>query len=91
MGTFYDGKTDSLQSQFHNNIKWSVQHNRIIGTCADTPLFRQVVPSAMIDGKPQDNGYYEMHSTITNQTTKLSWYSHLGEIHFQVISVSEPS
>ena len=91
MGTFYDGKTDSLQSQFHNSIEWSVQHNKIIGKCADTPLFRQVVLGAMIDGKSQDNGCYEMHSVITNQITKLSWYSHLGEIHFQVISVSEPS
>lgn len=91
MGTFYDGKTDSLQSQFHNTIEWSVQHNRIVGTCTDTPLFRQVVPSAMIDDKPQDNGYYEMHSAIANQITKLSWYSYLGTIHLQVISVSEPS
>ncbi|NJO65501.1 MAG: hypothetical protein HC836_47630 [Richelia sp. RM2_1_2] len=91
MGTFYDGQTDSLQSEFHNSIEWSVQHNRIIGICDDTPLFRQVVPSTMIDGKPQDAGRYEMHSTITNQTTKLSWYCHLGEIHFQIISVSEAS
>ncbi|NJN11545.1 MAG: hypothetical protein HC815_27645 [Richelia sp. RM1_1_1] len=91
MGTFYDGQTDSLQSEFHNSIEWSIQHNRIIGTCADTPLFRSVVPSATIDGKPQDAGRYEMHSAITNQTTKLSWYCHLGEIHFQVISVSEAS
>lgn len=91
MGTFYDGKSDSLRSQFHSSIKWSVQYSRIIGKCADTPLFREVVPSATINGKPQDAGQYEMHSTITNQITKLSWYSHLDEIHFQVISVSEPS
>ncbi|MEO0684526.1 MAG: hypothetical protein AAFY76_05620 [Cyanobacteria bacterium J06649_11] len=91
MGTFYDGQTDSLQSEFHNSIEWSVQHNRIVGKCADTPLFRQVVTSAMIDGKPQDAGRYEMHSAITNQLTKLSWYFYLGEIHLQVISVSEPS
>ncbi|MEM7579472.1 MAG: hypothetical protein AAF316_06355 [Cyanobacteria bacterium P01_A01_bin.80] len=50
-----------------------------------------MVPSTTVDGKPQDAGRYEMHSTITNQITKLSWYCHLGEIHFQVISVSEPS
>ncbi|MEM7556174.1 MAG: hypothetical protein AAF378_19140 [Cyanobacteria bacterium P01_A01_bin.84] len=49
------------------------------------------MPKAVINDKPQDNGYYEMHSAITNQTTKLSWYSHLGTINFQVISVSEPS
>ncbi|MEA5595718.1 hypothetical protein [Rivularia sp. UHCC 0363] len=89
--TFYDGQTDSLQSQFHSSIKWSVQHNRIVGTCDDTPLFRQIVASATIDGKPQDAGRYEMHSAIANQVTKISWYSHLGEIHFQVIFVSEPS
>lgn len=91
MGIFYDGQTDSLQSEFHNSIEWSVQHNRIVGKCDDTPLFRQVVPSATVDGKPQDNGRYEMHSAIANQVTKLSWYAHLGEIYFQVISVSEPS
>ncbi|MEM6398794.1 MAG: hypothetical protein AAF757_00980 [Cyanobacteria bacterium P01_D01_bin.116] len=50
-----------------------------------------MVTSATIDGKPQDSGYYEMHSAIANQVTKFSWYCHLGEIHFQVISVSEPS
>ncbi|MEM7581499.1 MAG: hypothetical protein AAF316_17015 [Cyanobacteria bacterium P01_A01_bin.80] len=91
MGTFYDGTTDSLQSQFHNTIKWSVQYNRIIGQCADTPLFRQVVPSAVVDGKPQEAGKYEIYSPITHQTTKLTWYVSLGTIHFQIISVFEPS
>ena len=46
MSTFYDVTTDSLQSDFHNSIEWSVQYNRIVGSCPDTPLFRQVVPSA---------------------------------------------
>ncbi|NJN12217.1 MAG: hypothetical protein HC836_48325 [Richelia sp. RM2_1_2] len=91
MGTFYDGQTDSLRSEFHSSIEWSVQHNRIIGTCADTPLFRSIVASATINNKPQDAGRYEMHCAIASQTTKLSWYCHLGEIHFQVISVSEAS
>ncbi|MBE9216490.1 hypothetical protein IQ247_28165 [Plectonema cf. radiosum LEGE 06105] len=36
----------------------------------------------MIDNKPQDSDRYEMHCAITNQVTKLSWYSHLGEIHY---------
>ena len=91
MGTFYDGTTDSLQSQFHNSIEWSMQYNHIVGQCADTPLFRQIVPSAVIDGKPQEAGIYENYSQITRQTTKFSWYQDAGTIRFQVISVSEPS
>lgn len=91
MSTFYDGTTDSLRSQFHNSIEWSVQYNRIVGSCADTPLFRQVVPDAAIDGKPQEAGIYEIYSSITKQTTKFSWYQDAGLIRFQVISVSKPN
>ena len=91
MGIFYDGQSDSLQSQFHASIDWSMQYNRIVGSCADSPLFRQVVPDAAIDGKLQTAGVYEIYSQITKQTTKFSWYRDSGLIHFQVISVSEPS
>ncbi len=91
MNTFYDGTTDSLQSQFHNSIEWSVQYNRIVGQCADSPLFRQVVSSAVINNEPQEAGMYEIYSQITKQTTKFSWYRDSGLIRFQVISVSEPS
>ena len=91
MGTFYDGTTDSLRSQFHNSIEWNVQYNRIVGSCPDTPLFRQVVPGAAIDGKPQTAGVYEIYSSVTRQITKFSWYQDAGLIRFQVISVSEPS
>lgn len=91
MGTFHDGTTDSLQSQFHNSIEWSMQYNRIVGSCPDSPLFRQVVPSAAIDGKLQTAGVYEIYSQITKQTTKFSWYQDAGTIRFQVISVSEAS
>ena len=45
--------TDSLQSQFHNSIEWSIQYNHIVVSCPDSPLFPQVVPGAVIDGKPQ--------------------------------------
>ena len=91
MSTFYDGTTDSLQSNFHNSIEWSVQYNRIVGICPDTALFRQVVPSALINGEPQKAGTYEIYSYITKQLTKFSWYQDIETIHFQVISVSEPS
>lgn len=91
MGIFHDGTTDSLQSQFHKSIEWSVQYNRIVGSCVDSPLFREIVPSAVIGDEPQEAGYYEIYSSIARQTTKFSWYQDAGLIHFQVISVSEPS
>ena len=62
---FYNGTTDSLQSQFHASIEWSMQYNRIVGSCADTPLFRQVVPGAVIDGKPQSYFFRKPYLYLT--------------------------
>ncbi|MDJ0774956.1 MAG: hypothetical protein QNJ49_16275 [Mastigocoleus sp. MO_167.B18] len=61
----YGAQSDSLQSQFHNSIKWSVQYNRIVAGCPYAPLFRQVVPSAVIDGKPQSYFFSKPYSYST--------------------------